>query len=285
MRVLVTGSAGHLGTPLIQALLCGNTEVRSFDRLAQDTGGAWEHVPGDIRDIQAVRKAVQGVDVVLHLAAIAGDRRGYDDEVLTVNVAGTWNILLACTEAGVGRTVCLSSVNALGNFRGHCKTEYLPVDDAYPRHPISPYQLSKHLAEETCRAFSRAHGLVTICLRPVLITTSDQYSRWRANQTGQREEWLRGDYWSYVDIDDVVTAILLSMYVEGISHDAFLLSAEDTAMREPTEDLLDRHYPGTPWRRHTREGWFAGNPRRSIVDCSHAADVLGWHASRSWMEA
>jgi len=285
MRVLVTGSAGHIGRFLVRELIAAGHEVRTFDRVARHKDEEWEHLPGDLRDIQAVRQAVQGVDAVAHLGAIPSDRRGAPDEVLTVNVQGTWNVLLACVEAGVGRAVCYSSVNALGCVSGHRQAAYLPIDDVYPHHPLSPYQLSKHLVEETCRAFTDRHGLVTVCLRPVGVVDGDPSGRWRNVSPEMRAEWGKDGYWAYVDVRDVCSATLLSLTAENLTCDAFLLSADDTSLETPTAELVDRYYPETPWPKQERDVYLAANPYRSLIDCAHAKEVLGWQPQHSWRAA
>ncbi|MCC6731402.1 MAG: NAD(P)-dependent oxidoreductase [Chthonomonadales bacterium] len=285
MRLLLTGSAGLVGRAAADALVLAGHALRTLDREAQPPERRSEHWPADLRDIGAVRRAVQGVDAVVHAGAIASDRRGAADDVLSVNTQGTWNVLLACAEAGVRRVVYLSSVNALGSFGGHRPSARLPIDDSYPPHPMTPYQLSKHLAEEVCRSFSDRHGIVTVCLRPMLVASADTYTRWREPAWARREDWQRRDYWAYVDLRDVCDAILAGLTVEGIAHDAFLLAARDTSMAVPTAELVDRHYPDTPWPLVAREEWLRGEPHRSLVDCGHARDRLGWEPTRSWRDA
>ena len=283
MRLLITGSAGNIGRVQVKMARKAGYEVRGFDRPAGRSEDDWEYIPGDLRDLQAVRKAVQGVDAVLHLGAIANDRYGAPEEVFTVNVQGTWNVLLACQEAGVPRVVFYSSVNALGNFLGHRASEYLPIDDDYPRHPMSPYQLSKHLGEETCRMFSDRYGLVTVCLRPVYVAQPDHYPPWRERERRRERspEWGKNDYWSYVDVRDVCEAALLGLTVENVRHDAFLLTADDNIVGIPSVELVERYYPDTRWKQD-KEAYFADQPYRSLVDCSHAKEVLGWQPQHSW---
>lgn len=282
MRVLVTGNTGNIGRALVPTLLEAGHELRTFDRTAQARGEDWEHVPGDLRDLSRVRLAVQSMDAVVHLAAIPHDRRGSPEELYAINVLGTLGLLEACVEAGVGRFVFFSSVNSLGNFQGHAVTRYFPIDDAYPRHPLSPYQLSKHLGEEACRSYSAKHSLTALCLRPVGVMPPERYRHFGRPVTGFMEERGRADYWSYVDVRDVCDAVSRCLTVEGVSFDAFLLAASDTWMTETTAELVDRYYPTVPWPKVDRESYLAENPHRSLVDCSHAEEVLGWTPRHSW---
>src|SRR5689334_20662510 len=105
MRVLVTGSEGVIGRVLTQTLRAEGYDLRTLDSRAQPNGEG-EHMSGDLRDIYTVRRAVQGMDAVAHLAAIPRDvSPGQEDQVLTANVQGTWNVLIACVEAGVKRLI------------------------------------------------------------------------------------------------------------------------------------------------------------------------------------
>lgn len=284
MRVLMTGSAGRIGRSLGPALRQAGFEVRTLDVEGSDPCGSADHIGADIRDLPLVRRITEDIDAVVHLGAIANDWPGHDDEVQSVNVQGTWNVLQACAERGIGRVVAFSSVQALGNFEGRRPSLYLPVDDTYPRHPMSAYQLSKHLGEEMCRSFSTRFPMTTICLRPTAVRLPQDYTGWRAAHP-HFDDAARTIYWAHVDVRDVCDATLQSLTVDGVTHDAFLLAAEDTLATAPTEELLDRFYPDTPWRSGDRSAYFAAHPYRGLVDCSHAADVLGWRARHSGRNA
>lgn len=284
MRVLVTGSEGHIGRRLVETLQSAGHEARTFDRTARrGAKGDTEHQIGDLRDLFAVRRAVQGMDAVAHLGALAHDGAGSPEDVLSVNVQGTWNVLLACVESDVKRVVYFSSVNALGCFIGQRPPDYFPVDDAHPRHPMSPYQLSKHLGEEACRSFSEKHGIVTVCLRPAFVSAPDHYPRWR-ERGDRRAEWGKGDYWAYVDVRDVCDATVLGLQAEGLLHGGFLLAADDTTMEIPTSELVETYYPNIPWPTADCKSWLAENPHRALLDCSHAKEALGWRPKHSWRE-
>lgn len=282
MRVLVTGSEGHIGRVQVKTLLTAGHEVRTLDRTAQRKGSEWEHLPGDLLDLSRVRQAVQGMDAVVHLAAIPHDLAGAGPDILNVNVQGTCNILFACLEAGVQRVVAYSSVNALGAVGGHREAAYLPLDDDYPRHPMSPYQLSKHLGEDACRSFSDKHGIVTICLRPVFVTTTEHY-RWLREREQSNVERERGEFFAYVDVRDVCDAALRGLTVENVTHDAFLLTAADTTSKMTSPQLVDLAYPHMVWKQD-RNAYFASNPYRSLMDITHAESVLGWKPQHSWRD-
>uniref|UniRef100_UPI002ADE06B9 NAD-dependent epimerase/dehydratase family protein n=1 Tax=Bellilinea sp. TaxID=2838785 RepID=UPI002ADE06B9 len=114
MRVLVTGSRGKVGRWVVQRLHEAGHALCMLDKSTDDVPGYGEQVVGDVRDGVLVRRLMQGVDAVVHLAAIPNDIPGREEELLDINLRGTWTILLAAAESGVRRVVYFSSINALG---------------------------------------------------------------------------------------------------------------------------------------------------------------------------
>jgi UDP-glucose 4-epimerase len=286
LKILATGNAGKIGRMQVKMLREAGHEVRTFDTrppCTEQRGDIGEHHFGDLRDLLAVRRAVYGVDAIVHLGAIPSDRPGRGEDVLSVNVQGTWNVLFAAVEADIRRVVVYSSVNALGCVGGHRPVERLPVRDDYPRHPMTPYQLSKHLAEETCRSFTERHGIVTACLRPVYVVNPDEYERFR-ERAEQVADWPGAirELWAYVDVRDVCQAALLALEAENLTHDGFLLTADDTTSTVPTAELVERHYRDTPWPDTDPGAYLASCEHRSLIDCAHAKEVLGWQPRHSW---
>lgn len=167
-RVLVTGGAGFIGSHIVDALLARGDEVVVFDNLAtgrlDNLKRALSHielVEADLRDFDAVRHAMAGVDLVSHQAALGSVPRSLADPRTSndVNVNGTLNVLVAAREAGVRRLVNASSSSVYGD------TEELPKHEGMPLRPISPYALSKATAEEYARVFHGVYGTPTLSLR------------------------------------------------------------------------------------------------------------------------
>lgn len=279
--VLLTGSEGALGVHLGRHLREHGYRVRGLDLRAGTVEG--EHVVADLLDLDAVRTAMTGINAIVHAGAIPWDRED-SSRVVSTNVVGTFNALQAAVEAGVERFVGLSSINAQGSSGGWRETAYLPIDDDYPHHPMTPYQLSKHLMEEACRSFSERYPLVTICLRPVFVVHPANPNLDGLGTAAFVEPW-RDEYWAYVDVRDVADAVVRSLQVQGLRHDRFLLSARDTSVPDETRALVAREYPGVPWPTVDPERYFAGDPFRSLIDCSHAHEVLGWQPRHSWRDA
>jgi nucleoside-diphosphate-sugar epimerase len=168
MDVLVTGGAGFIGSNLVRSLLAAGRDVRVLDDLStgypsnlRGVEGDFDLVVGDVRDVDVVREAVRGVEVVCHLAALPSVARSVADPFVTneVNVRGTLNLLVSAKEEGVRRVVYASSSSVYGN------TPTLPKHEEMAPSPQSPYATSKLAGEHYCRAFTGVYGLETISLR------------------------------------------------------------------------------------------------------------------------
>jgi nucleoside-diphosphate-sugar epimerase len=168
MDVLVTGGAGFIGSNLVRSLVASGDRTRVLDDLStgsienlRDCDGLVELAEGDIRDPEAVRTAMSGVEVVFHLAALPSVARSVARPVTVnrVNVEGTLNVLVAARDLGVRRVVYASSSSVYGD------TPTLPKHEDMPVVPLSPYAVSKLAGEAYCRAFSSVYGLETVSLR------------------------------------------------------------------------------------------------------------------------
>lgn len=168
MRYLVTGGAGFIGSHLIERLVRDGAEVTVLDDLST---GEREHlravrdrirfIRGNVARLEACRRAMHGVDYVLHHAAVTSVPRSTRNPVAShqSNVTGTLNILMAAQEAHVRRVVFAGSTAAYGD------AAELPNHEALLPRPLSAYAASKVAGEAYCQAFWRTHGLETVVLR------------------------------------------------------------------------------------------------------------------------
>lgn len=167
-RYLVTGGAGFIGSNIAEKLVGLGEDVVVFDNLSTGNEGNIEHiakdirfVKGDIRNASEVRMALEGVDYVLHQAALASVPRSIDDPVLVneVNVGGTLTVLEESRHASVKGVVYAASSSAYGD------SDVLPkVEDMLPA-PLSPYAVSKLVGEHYCSVYSKVYGLPTVSIR------------------------------------------------------------------------------------------------------------------------
>ncbi len=168
MKILVTGGAGFIGSHLVDLLLEQKHEVRVLDNFST---GQRANLPlshpglavftGDIRSKEDVNKAVDGVDAIVHLAAVASVQASVEDPVGTheVNLVGTINLLDAAKQYGVKRFVFASSAAVYGN------TEDLPVSESSRLSPLTPYAADKLSSEYYIDFYRREHGLEPVIFR------------------------------------------------------------------------------------------------------------------------
>ena len=165
---LVTGGAGFIGSSIARALLARGDGVRIVDNFSTgkrenlaDIIDRVELLEGDIRDEKVLGKAIAGVEVVFHEAAIASVPQSMAEplENHAVNATGTMRVLEAARRAGVRRVVYAASSAAYGD------EPTLPKVETMPPAPISPYGATKLAGEVAMQVYARAFGLETVCLR------------------------------------------------------------------------------------------------------------------------
>jgi UDP-glucose 4-epimerase len=175
-RILITGGAGFIGSHIVEYFLQqNNCEVLCLDnfdcyynpKIKEQNIAKFMSNPnfslirGDIRDNSILADTIQDVDYIFHEAAQAGVRISVDDprKPHDVNATGTLNILENARNSSVKKIINASSSSIYGKIR------YLPFDEDHPAEPISPYGISKLMAEHYCRVFEELYGLKTISLR------------------------------------------------------------------------------------------------------------------------
>ena len=166
-KYLVTGGAGFIGSHLSEELVRRGHSVRVADNLITGKRSNLAHVPGvellegDLADEAVARRAVDGMDYVLHQAAIPSVPRSVKDPVTSnrANVDATLNVLVAARDAGVKRLVFAGSSSAYGD------TPTLPKREDMPSNPLSPYALQKVVGEQYLQMFTRLYGLETVSIR------------------------------------------------------------------------------------------------------------------------
>lgn len=164
MRCLVTGGSGFFGAALVRRLLDAEAEVWTLDLLPPsdpDTSSRVRAITGDVRDRASVERAVAGVDIVYHAAALVPITRA-GSMFWAVNVAGTRQVLEAAHRHGIGHVIHISSSAVYGI------PARAPITEDGPRIPLGPYAHSKLASERICEAY-RESGLTVTILRPCTI--------------------------------------------------------------------------------------------------------------------
>ena len=170
--VLVTGSDGFIGSHLVERLVAEGARVRAL--VYYNSFGQWgwldqspvrdavDVVAGDVSDVECVRDAVAGCEVVFHLAALIAIPYSYHAprSYVRTNVEGTLNVLQAARAAGVRRVVHTSTSEVYGT------AQYVPIPETHPLQGQSPYSASKIAADKMAEAFHLSFGLPVVTLRP-----------------------------------------------------------------------------------------------------------------------
>jgi NAD dependent epimerase/dehydratase len=173
-RVLVTGADGFIGSHLVERLLDEGCKVKAFcyynsfnswgwlDSFSKENLSRIEVFTGDIRDPNGVRTAMQGCEIVFHLAALIAIPFSYHspDSYVDTNVKGTLNIVQAAKDLGVERVLVTSTSEIYGT------AQYIPIDEKHPRQPQSPYSASKIGADCIAESFYRSFNLPLTIVRP-----------------------------------------------------------------------------------------------------------------------
>jgi nucleoside-diphosphate-sugar epimerase len=267
MRILLTGSQGRLGPAVEHALTAAGHEVRGFDL----RDGL------DIRDAEVVLRAARGVELIVHAAGLADDRGGHPADIMSTNLTGTWNVLLAAETLGLKRVVYFSSGKSLGMLER--EPDYLPMDDAHRGLPTRPYGLAKWLSEEMCQAFTERTGIDTLCLRAVAVFDAEGYAN---SLKSPPKPPAPGAVWHlgvHIDLRDVAAATVAAVQCSFRGHARLLLCATDIADRRPTLELVADKLSHVLWRGGPE---YVSDPYRSLVDLDHTERVIGFRPKYRW---
>ena len=184
-KVLVTGAGGFVGSHLVEALLKSDYQVKAFVHYNSRNDWGWledlnqndlkniQVITGDLRDGDAVRKSVKGQDLVFHLGALIGIPYSYVNpaDVVETNVKGTLNILLAGLDYRIEKIIHTSTSEVYGT------AQYIPIDEAHPINPQSPYAASKASADYLALSFNLSYDLPIAIIRPFNIYGPRQSAR------------------------------------------------------------------------------------------------------------
>jgi UDP-glucose 4-epimerase len=282
MRILVTGSAGHLGEALVRTVRDAGRDVVGLDVLASPH----TDVVGSIADRETVRRAMEGVDAVLHAATlhkphVATHAR---QEFVDTNVTGTLNLLEEAVERGVGSLVFTSTTSAFGRAltpppgapAAWVTEEVRPV-------PRNIYGVTKTAAEELCELFHRNQGLACLILRTSRFFPEEDDNA--ATRRDYEDANAKANEYLYrrVELEDVVAAHLLALErAPSIGFGRYIISATtpftpgDLAdLRERAPAVVGRLFPGYE-AEYERRGWrmFPGIDRVYVNEL--ARRELGW---------
>ncbi|MFN3597960.1 MAG: NAD-dependent epimerase/dehydratase family protein, partial [Rubricoccaceae bacterium] len=297
-KVLVTGGAGFIGSHVADALLAEGCLVHVLDDLS---GGVRANVPEgavfhelDIRHTAARElMARERFDALVHLAAQMDVRRSVADPIFDadVNVIGLLNLLEGGRESGLGKVVFASTGGAIYGEPDPAVNGGGPQPETHPQRPASPYGITKLVSEHYLRFYHETHGIPAVALRFGNVYGPRQNPHGEAGVVAIfTTKLLRGEQpvingpgtqtRDYVFVGDVVRAVVAALALEkadvvnigtGVETDVNTLFAH--LNRLTGANAPEEHAPAK-----------AGEQQRSVLDVSHAAEVLGWRPETSLAE-
>jgi nucleoside-diphosphate-sugar epimerase len=297
MRYLVTGGAGFIGSNTVDELVRRGHGVVVLDDLSSgkeenlnEVRNKITFVKGSVTDLEAVQKAMQQAEFVIHLAARTSVPRSVKDPLETnrINVDGTLNVLVAARDNRVKRVVFAASSSAYG------ETPTLPKVESMQAQPISPYGVSKYVGELYAHAFGRCYGLENVSVRYFNIFGPRQdpdspysgvLSRFATAFLDEEQLVVYGDGEQTRDftyVDNAVQANLLACEAPGASGGVFNIGTGGRVSLNQTLEHL---------RRITGKKLVArydpprdGDIRDSQADISKAREVLGYEPTVQFAE-
>jgi UDP-N-acetylglucosamine 4-epimerase len=304
-RWLVTGVAGFIGSNLLEDLLSLGQTVVGLDNFAtghrhnlddvraavgEEAWRSFRFIEGDIRDLEACRRACDGVDLVLHQAALGSVPRSISDPIGTngANVDGFLNMLVAARDARVGRFVYAASSSTYGDHPG------LPKREETIGRPLSPYAVTKYVNELYADVFARTYGLACVGLRYFNVFGRRQdpqgayaavIPRWIGELLAGAAPTIHGDGETSRDfcyIDNVIQANILAALAgdEAAVNQVYNVA---TGGRTSLNGLfamiregLAEHAPAVASVEPTHGAFRAGDVRHSQADIAKARTLLGY---------
>ena len=285
-KALVTGGAGFIGSNVARLLAEDGYDVVVLDNLS--TGfrenlrelRSVRFVQADVRDSSSVERALDGSEVIFHLAASVGNIRSIENALddSDVNVLGTIRVLEAARRAGVRKVVCSSSAAIFGELRR------LPIPEDHPTEPDSPYGVSKLAEEKMCLVYSKLYELDAVCLRYFNVYGVNQrYDAYGnvipifAHRLLRHEPLIvYGDgeqTRDFVNVADVARANLLAARSSGVSGAFNVGSGISLSVNRLAAMMLDASKTSVPVQ-HVEPR--KGEVRDSRADISAAREALGF---------
>ena len=302
---LITGVAGFVGSNLLETLLKLDQRVVGLDNFATGfrenlddvrdrvAGEQWSRftfIEGDICSIEDCRKATEGMDIVLHQAALGSVPRSIENPLATnaTNIDGFLNMLVASREAGVGRFVYAASSSTYGDHPG------LPKVEAHIGAPLSPYAVTKLVNELYADVFARTYGFASIGLRYFNVfgrrqSPNGPYAavipKWIAALKEGEPIYINGDGETSRDFCYVENAVQINLLAATTGNPDALNQVYNVAVGDQTtlnqlyvylRDELQLEHPHVVGSSPIHRDFRAGDVRHSLADIGKAKRLLGY---------
>ncbi len=279
MRIAVTGGSGKLGSVVVETLQDAGHAVINLDRAAtpSETSTAI-----DLTDYGQVIDAVfgidnrhDGLDALVHLAAIPAGGLAADVATFHNNMIATFNVFQAARRAGVKTIVYASSETLLG-IPFDIDPPYIPVDEEYDSRPESIYAVVKHLEEELAKKLVRWDPALSVTgLRFSNVMAPSDYANFPGYDLDPAlRKW---NLWGYIDARDGAQAVLKALELAKPGFDAFIIAAADTVMSRSNAELVAATFPDVEIRGDLGEN-------STMLSIDKARRGLGYEPQFSWRD-
>jgi len=266
--VLVTGSAGLLGSAICDLLTATEVPFQTLDLNPRSHPGSLNHFIGLATDLQLLSQAMVGVKGVIHLAAIRNPDYGTPVAVFS-NALATFSVLDAATRVGVDRAVIASSFSATGLPFSEIAVELkdLPIDESFENQVSDPYALSKNIDELTGKYMNTRFGMRVVALRYPYIGHHVDLLPKRFAEFAKNPESGKKELWSYIDTRDAAYVAADSILNRDIQSGSYFVSASNILGPHSVSELVKQFYPNVKLK--SGHGKFD-----SLVNISKASSAL-----------
>ena len=279
-RVVVTGGSGKLGRAVVADLLRHDWSVVNVDQSPPPADQGCPYIRIDLTDFGQTVEALtttpsDGVDAVVHLAAIPAPGITSNAATFANNASSTYNVFSAARLAGIRNVVWASSETVLG-LPFDTPPPYLPVDENYLPRPESTYSLVKTLEELMAVQFCRWDPrLKMVGLRFSNVMTPDDYAGFAQFQ--QDPVLRKWNLWSYIDARDGAQAVRRALLWETTGTEVFIIANADSVMNESSASLAAKVFPGVEVRKDVGE-------HETLLSIDKARRILGYEPQYSWRD-
>jgi nucleoside-diphosphate-sugar epimerase len=282
-RVVVTGGSGKLGRAVVRDLVENGYQVFNLDRVPV-AGSPTPFVKVDLTDygqtvsaLTAVDDRYDGVDAVVHLAAIPAPGLTTNAATFDNNITSTQHVFAAARVARIKTVVWASSETVLGlPFGPDDPPPYIPVDEEYHPRPNSSYSLAKTLEEEMAAQYCRWDPELSMTgLRFSNVMDPADYAAFPGFDADP--DLRRWNLWGYIDARDGAQAVRLALKASRPGREVYIIAAADTVMSRASGDLAAEVFPGVPVTREL-------GPHETLLGIEKARRILGFNPQHSWRD-
>ncbi len=277
MKVVVTGGSGRAGRHLIPELVSHGHQVVNADIAPGPDQGA-RYVNVDCTDFGQVVAVTRGAEAIIHLAAIPNPLMMPEHAMFRINMVSNWNVLEAAEIHDVPKVAMASSINAIGAAFSKAPVAplYFPIDEEHPTRVEDGYAMSKWLGEEMGKAFCRRREMQIANMRFHALMDEETQRRLQEKPVDPTSRNAMMNFWGWTDRQEMARACRLAIEKDWTGHEAFFINGKDTTLSMPTEQAIQKAYPGVPLKKPLPG--FA-----SALDTTKAERILGWAHEKQWV--